>query len=490
MPFPNEHSARVRQPGDFTPGSFRRKQVSPGVSIVMGRLKGETTMTAQAYRFAKTKFTADQARAWLKEHKIKFIRFEPAGEANKPFHAVCKDCGKPATVNHGDVSENECGDCGGALMSATVKHVNLEPMHVFSAGKWKGKNYTEAHLDQMVANYKAGILRPYLKITRDGEHGEIGDAPLLESLAFGWVSKLFRQGKKLFAAFKQVPEEIAKLITGGALKQKSAEIWHDFQTTDGKRHGMALECILMFGTGIPGVHNLDDAAAYYTYPDTEDISAIIDFLGVTEAGAAASDDTSNNPPPDGGNGPAEADPDETTEKETDDVDLKPEEYKGLVAAKERLNVVEQEMTRFKKETETTAAKLKDVEAKAAKLTAERDAALKQIADAKRTDVEAFVGKLVDDMQLEPARKEAVVEEILARSDEDAKAYKDRLSALPALPTKEQVDAAEREKSDTKVQGVDTEARHKKIRALMKVNPKLSYTEAEEQLFGGDGGEDD
>jgi hypothetical protein len=78
MPYEGWHSARVRDPGDFQPDSFRRKNIAPGVDIIMGRLKGETTMTAQAYRFAADKFTASEARAWLKKNDIKYISFEEA----------------------------------------------------------------------------------------------------------------------------------------------------------------------------------------------------------------------------------------------------------------------------------------------------------------------------------------------------------------------------------------------------------------------------
>jgi len=78
MPYPNEHSARVRDPGNFQADSFRRKEVAPGISIVMGRLKGSTSMTAQAYRFDRTKFTPEEARKWLEEHDVKFISFEAA----------------------------------------------------------------------------------------------------------------------------------------------------------------------------------------------------------------------------------------------------------------------------------------------------------------------------------------------------------------------------------------------------------------------------
>lgn len=78
MPYPNEHAARVREPGDFQEDSFRRKNIETGIDIIIGRLKGKTTTTTQAYRFKKSKFTADQAKKWLKDHNIKYIKFEAA----------------------------------------------------------------------------------------------------------------------------------------------------------------------------------------------------------------------------------------------------------------------------------------------------------------------------------------------------------------------------------------------------------------------------
>lgn len=80
MPYPNEHAARIVAPGKFQENSFRRKNIAPGIDIIVGRLKGETTTTTQAYRFKKNKFTVAQAKEWLKEHDIKTIEFEKAIE--------------------------------------------------------------------------------------------------------------------------------------------------------------------------------------------------------------------------------------------------------------------------------------------------------------------------------------------------------------------------------------------------------------------------
>ena len=76
MPYPHEHAARIRNPDAFEPNSFRSKQISRGIRMILGKLKGSSTMTAQAYRFAADQFTADEAKRWLREHDVKYISFE------------------------------------------------------------------------------------------------------------------------------------------------------------------------------------------------------------------------------------------------------------------------------------------------------------------------------------------------------------------------------------------------------------------------------
>jgi hypothetical protein len=85
MPYPSEHAARIISPSRFEEGSFRRKNIAPGIDIILGKLKGETEMTAQAYRFKKDKFTEEEARVWLKDHKINPISFEPAVKLTQAF---------------------------------------------------------------------------------------------------------------------------------------------------------------------------------------------------------------------------------------------------------------------------------------------------------------------------------------------------------------------------------------------------------------------
>jgi len=81
MPYPNEHAARLVDPEKFDPDSFRRvnDKFGDGIHAIFGKLKGEDSMTLQAVRFDADKFTAEEAKKWLKGHDYDPIEFEEAG---------------------------------------------------------------------------------------------------------------------------------------------------------------------------------------------------------------------------------------------------------------------------------------------------------------------------------------------------------------------------------------------------------------------------
>jgi hypothetical protein len=106
MPLPNEHSARLRSPGDFakeakwrsgSPGQFRRTtsttifgriKIPAGVSVIWGKLKDKAGANdppvPQALRFKKGTWTEKAAKDWLKENKLdeRIKQFEPAADEN------------------------------------------------------------------------------------------------------------------------------------------------------------------------------------------------------------------------------------------------------------------------------------------------------------------------------------------------------------------------------------------------------------------------
>lgn len=74
-PYPNEHACRLRDPNDFRDNTFKRySRTHEGkkYDIIAGKLKGETSMTEQAYRYKKNTWKASEARAHCRVHKGTF----------------------------------------------------------------------------------------------------------------------------------------------------------------------------------------------------------------------------------------------------------------------------------------------------------------------------------------------------------------------------------------------------------------------------------
>lgn len=81
-PFPNEHAARQTEPDGRRYKTYRRKQISPGISFIYG-IKRVGGTEVQSIRFDKTKFTVAQAKAWLKKHNFKTGKFVAARKDKK-----------------------------------------------------------------------------------------------------------------------------------------------------------------------------------------------------------------------------------------------------------------------------------------------------------------------------------------------------------------------------------------------------------------------
>jgi len=86
-PYPNEHAARIKEPGQYD--RFRRKnnEFGDGIHVIYGIKEEEDVTEVQSIRFNSKKFTVAEAKKWLKDHDWKYIKFEPAAdeEAQKKF---------------------------------------------------------------------------------------------------------------------------------------------------------------------------------------------------------------------------------------------------------------------------------------------------------------------------------------------------------------------------------------------------------------------
>jgi hypothetical protein len=92
MPFPNEHAARllnpnmgkirVRRTQGSGGGSVQGVQIPSSIDVIWFIVRGEggrQVPRAQALRFSENRWTATQAKTWLRSKGIKTIGFEAAG---------------------------------------------------------------------------------------------------------------------------------------------------------------------------------------------------------------------------------------------------------------------------------------------------------------------------------------------------------------------------------------------------------------------------
>jgi hypothetical protein len=140
---------------------------------------------------------------------------------------------------------------------------DLMGIEIFSTGVWKGREWIDQDLQDAVQNFRAGILgaEPYITIDHEPEAtDEFSKA--LDGMALGFVKNLYKVGSKLIADFTKVPRVIAELMQAGPLKNKSIELWPDFEASDGTIYHNVLEAVTLTGK-IPAVSGLSDVVALF-----------------------------------------------------------------------------------------------------------------------------------------------------------------------------------------------------------------------------------
>ena len=215
MPYPNEHAARVRDPKLFVKDSFRRKEIAPGVSIIIGKLKSDPDgpMVVQAYRFDKNKFTPEEAREWLKKHNIK-ARLEAAKMSDRYIYIT-------------EITLDESGDDDKPVISTEQilrKGTFEHPMY----GKLQ---FDDELFDKLIGNFNKNVRK--VDIAVDVEHRP-------EEGAAGWFRKLFKKDDGLYAEIEWT-EKGVELIKGKIYKYMSADYTPNYIDPEtGKQYGPTL----------------------------------------------------------------------------------------------------------------------------------------------------------------------------------------------------------------------------------------------------------
>jgi len=217
----NEYSITmiIEEVSDYGKFKYHWPSGSSGVTVILG-LKDEVWEPV-IVRFDKDIFQdQDTCEKWYEKHPIKY-----------EVSDAMADCYEDATG-----------------------------VHIFTAGTAQSPEYDEDDLDTMIANFNSQDHDVPLVV------GHADDNDLLEKSglpAAGWISKLYRDGKKLFADLTDVPTLIADLIEKKALLKKSVEIYNDYPDGDGNTHGNLLWRVALLGADIPKIRSLDDHLALY-----------------------------------------------------------------------------------------------------------------------------------------------------------------------------------------------------------------------------------
>jgi hypothetical protein len=144
----------------------------------------------------------------------------------------------------------------------------LKGKEIFAVGTWKGDEYTKEDLDEMIKSFQSLDFKPALKIhhEKNKENKSVG----LLNPALGYVSNLYRKGKKLLVDFSNMPKKVFDAVKNGAYSRVSAEVAWNLKR-NGKIYKKALTAVSLLGADIPAVSDLETLNGLYTYSEEDDI---------------------------------------------------------------------------------------------------------------------------------------------------------------------------------------------------------------------------
>jgi hypothetical protein len=134
--------------------------------------------------------------------------------------------------------------------------MELKGAEIFAVGTWNGREFSESDLDGMASSFDAlGLAgRIPLKLGHDGDDARDG-AP-----ALGWVARVWREGGRLLADFKDLPKLVYDGIKAGLYRFVSVELLRDVQA-DTRIIPWVIDAVALLGATQPAVGILGDLQA-------------------------------------------------------------------------------------------------------------------------------------------------------------------------------------------------------------------------------------
>lgn len=133
--------------------------------------------------------------------------------------------------------------------------MELKGREIFSQGRWNDIDFSDDDIDAIVSSFDALDLsgKIPLKLSHEGPDERFDPA---SKIALGWVTRVYRDGKKLLADM-DIPDRVAHLVRENFLKFVSVELLKDVQA--GTRViPWVLDAVALLGADQPAVGILKD----------------------------------------------------------------------------------------------------------------------------------------------------------------------------------------------------------------------------------------
>jgi len=134
---------------------------------------------------------------------------------------------------------------------------DLKGADIFASGQWNGLDFSNDDIDQIVKAFEffnmSGCVP--LKLGHNEEQKMTDGQP-----ALGWVDRIWREGTKLKADFRDVPQIVHDAIRKGLYKNVSIELLRDV-VAGTRTVPLVLDAVALLGADLPAVGMLSDLQA-------------------------------------------------------------------------------------------------------------------------------------------------------------------------------------------------------------------------------------
>lgn len=133
-----------------------------------------------------------------------------------------------------------------------------------------GRQVTEQDVQDVVDSFQeiGPVLKPYIKLGHTENQKILQEDGLPSG---GWATRLWREGLTILADFAGVPTVLAELVTKGAYRRVSSEVFHNIKI-NGKTYRRALRAVAFLGADTPAISSLGDIVALGYASDAEVIA--------------------------------------------------------------------------------------------------------------------------------------------------------------------------------------------------------------------------